>query len=258
MKNKSRLLGLLIVVVLAVGAFWYFSLVLSEWHFITKPVPPLHMAVWVGSELDVKSLISAGANINEVAAFNGRAGRETPLCVAAQKGKDCMVDILVEHGASVDKCSPLSLAVQMGHVSTATILLDAGANPNGGYFTKRNAPLECAIDSGKLEMVELLVSRGAKMRRDDPMISVAAANGSTDIVRFLASKGVNVALRSESGWTPLHAAASCGRLDTVKALLELGADPNVKNNNGETPARVAAVAGFNEIAELLRQSERHD
>lgn len=77
---------------------------------------------------------------------------------------------------------------------------------DGGKLT----PLHFACDRGHVEVVELLIARGA-----------------------------SVAARDEEGQTPLHYAVFNDFLDVVRVLSKAGADFEARDNEGKTPVEVA-------------------
>jgi ankyrin repeat protein len=99
--------------------------------------------------------------------------------------------------------------------------------------------------------VDLRNAQGATALHD------AALAGKLDVVQLLVEKGANVnAKDNESGATPLHHAASWGRTEVVTFLLENGADASIRTKGGDTALESAVVAGQKEVAELLRRAPR--
>lgn len=149
----------------------------------------------------VKELLVAGAKVNLVAKghpfLNG-----TPLQVAATKGYQDVVKLLLAAGADVnakDGSRPLHLAACKGHVEVAKLLLAAGANINavtesgraGGGWT----PLSGAVGNNRKEMVKFLLANGADVLAWilSQAIKRAVGNyGSTDIVKLLLDAGARV------------------------------------------------------------------
>ena len=60
-------------------------------------------------------------------------------------------------------------------------------------------------------------------------LQVAAANGQTEIVSLLVSRGANIEHENSSGWTALQQAAQHGHTSVVTILLEAGCDVGHRN-----------------------------
>ena len=90
--------------------------------------------------------------------------------------------------------------------------LASGADVNGRGGKYRSTPLQRAALAGRVEVVELLIRRGA-----------------------------DVNALGEDHSTPLHAAALFGHETVVHVLVQNGADVNVAANRGETPLGVATL-----------------
>jgi ankyrin repeat protein len=79
---------------------------------------------------------------------------------------------------------------------------------------------------------------------DRGALHLAAANGRTDVCRFLVQDlGFPLDARSPCGDTPLLLAATFGHTSTAAYLLERGADPRAPDSTGETPLHWAAYNG---------------
>jgi len=157
----------------------------------------------------------------------------------------------LDHGASPNvgadpNTPPLLVAAVMDRADAARLLLDHGADPNirGGTSELHATPLIFAASSGSVEVVELLLSRGADIEAIDShgatAIDDAAGADKLKMVALLAGAGADVNARRPDGDTPLHFAAYRGHTDVVRLLLALGADPSAKNNAGQTPYDTAS------------------
>jgi ankyrin repeat protein len=88
---------------------------------------------------------------------------ETPLGIAARCGQRAMVKFLLDNGASATGApSPLPGAVYKGNLQIIRRLLAAGADPNA-FGPHGYASLHAACIHGKLPIVRLLLSRGARL-----------------------------------------------------------------------------------------------
>uniref|UniRef100_A0A8C0HLI6 GA binding protein transcription factor subunit beta 2 n=1 Tax=Buteo japonicus TaxID=224669 RepID=A0A8C0HLI6_9AVES len=120
------------------------------------------------------------------------------LLEAARKGEDDEVRKLMASGAPFTTdwlgTSPLHLAAQYGHYSTAEVLLRAG------------------------------VSRDARTKVDRTPLHMAAADGHTHIVELLIRNGADVNAKDMLKMTALHWATEHNHRDVVELLLKYGAD----------------------------------
>ncbi|RYP23458.1 hypothetical protein DL767_008815 [Monosporascus sp. MG133] len=181
-----------------------------------------------------------------------RMDGETLLRWAAKGGHEAVVQQLLETGADVhardkDARTALSYAAERGHEAVVQLLLKSG-----------QMSLRWAVETGDVEVVKLLLDRGADVavaNKDGwtPLIA-ASSKGHVDVVRLLlATSGVNADLKnSESGQTPLSWAAANGYEAVVQLLLDTGkVDINSRDNNGRTPLQWAAERGHKAVVRLL-------
>ena len=90
------------------------------------------------------------------------------------------------------------------------MLIDAGADINARnrhkVFGPGNSPLSAATYQQRLDVVRLLIERGANVNQGD-----------------------------NAGFTPLHLAAASGYLEIARVLLDAGADVNARTGEGGGP-----------------------
>ncbi|HEU4617692.1 MAG TPA: ankyrin repeat domain-containing protein, partial [Gammaproteobacteria bacterium] len=174
------------------------------------------------------------------------SGGFTPLLYAARENCIACVDVLLQHGADIDKAdpddvSPLLLAIMNANWDLAKRLIDAGADVNQ-WDIYGEAPLFTAV--------------GLRERLDGGHASIDPPNQTKgiDVVRMLLEHGANPNMQlffrpaevrgstNTRGSTPLIRAAAAGDLEVVKLLLEHGADAKLYMADRQTPIH-AVLAG---------------
>ncbi|MCP5267827.1 MAG: ankyrin repeat domain-containing protein [Zoogloeaceae bacterium] len=148
------------------------------------------------------------------------------------------------------------IAVERGDKRQVSQWLDEGMPAD--YFADRiGTGLMIAAWNGDIEMMELLVSRGANPRRanrnGEQAVQLAAWNGHVAAVRWLLERGA-VLNRDDKHWNALHYAVFNGHTDLAKELISLGAEVNARSPNGSTPLMLAAREGREDAARLLLES----
>ncbi|WP_042279041.1 ankyrin repeat domain-containing protein [Candidatus Protochlamydia sp. R18] len=114
------------------------------------------------------------------------------------------------------------------------------------YFLFEKAPFFClhqAVDWGNHRMLQLFLNfEGASehlneiYKHNSSLLHLATLNQDLESMRILlAQKSIEVDIRDQSGWTPLHNAVLVGNEQCINLLLERGADPCSVNNEGKTP-----------------------
>ncbi|XP_069670308.1 uncharacterized protein [Periplaneta americana] len=115
--------------------------------------------------------------------------------------------------------------------------------------------LSWAAYKGDLEMVSLLVVKGADVNTDDALkltpLYYAASRRHVNVVQFLIESGANVNACNCYGDSPIHVAALQGNVDLAKLLLDKGADNNPSNKNYVSLLLAAARGGNLDIMRFL-------
>ncbi|KAL4861263.1 ankyrin repeat-containing domain protein [Aspergillus spectabilis] len=120
-------------------------------------------------------------------------------------------------------------------------------------------PLATAVLSGAMDVIKLLVERGADVCaksgvNGETALLCAAVAGYLDVVEFLIDKGAEVdAVSDRHNTTALLGACDQGHLDVVRFLLvDKKADLSIVDKDGFSPLMKAVAGGHEEIVELLR------
>jgi len=142
-----------------------------------------------GSPVRLAAVLSEHASVRELL----RLGERLDLPVAAALGYEAECRALLGGASAEDRHLALAVAVNFGHVAIVRALLDAREDPNrynpvGGH--SHGTPLHHAAGAGDLEMVRLLVERGARLDRKDVLWRAtpaewAAHEGKVEVERYL-------------------------------------------------------------------------
>lgn len=150
------------------------------------------------------------------------------LLEAARKGQDDEVRTLMANGAPFTTdwlgTSPLHLAAQYGHYSTAEVLLRAG------------------------------VSRDARTKVDRTPLHMAAADGHAHIVELLVRSGADVNAKDMLQMTALHWATEHHHRDVVELLIKYGADVHAFSKFDKSAFDIALEKNNTEILVMLQEA----
>jgi ankyrin repeat protein len=182
---------------------------------------------------------------------------------------DCsLVSTLLDTGISRDayvnrsRRRPLVIAIRGQSMEMTELLLDLGADANFSFETygsdDANTPLKAAVQTGRLDLVQLLLRAQAHVNDPDPRhgvsaLCIASRTGSMQLVQLLLDAGADVNGLPRSGFLPetaLQAAAGSGNIEILQLLLSYGAAVNSRWDL-EGALKRAASSGSVEIIQLL-------
>ena len=161
------------------------------------------------------------------------------------------------HAVCASKWPKLDPARTAGLVATATLLLDAGADPNARVGpdgrSAGSSPLRCAAAAASsgvanAAVIRLLVERGATVG-DDDLYLAAFGPGDHACLRALLDAAPGVAAVAEKA---LSAPISTKDVAAVRLLLDAGADPRrFADDDGQPSGAVYAAVHEDCPAELI-------
>jgi len=218
---------------------------------------PLHLASLQGHAAIVTCLINNGAIVD----FNTSGDNRTALHLASRWGHVAVVSALIKFGANVDAIdidgkTPLYLALEENHQDIARILLDNGATIN--LSSKDNDTLlhvACSLRD-QSHVVEALVKHGANIHAINSNsgktpLYIASETGKLDVVVILVQSGAYIDAPDTSSLTPLHAACLWYHIPVVEFLLKNGANIDAADKRGRTALHFAAKPINKSLIELL-------
>jgi ankyrin repeat protein len=228
-----------------------------------------------GDAAEVRRLLAAGVGVDTRDGHNMPAD-QTPLMLAARNGFLEIVRVLLDAGASVSAVDKrqgeiegehraLHYAVMGQNRAVVEAILDAGADVNA-LTSGGDTALNVAIGRGNLELMQLLVERGAavvksgRKRYQPPLLAVAGADvpfgAKSALVDFLLKAGADPNATDRRGDNALHRLAAGhdvddpGRLAALAALLQAGAK-DLPDRDGYTALYTAVGYSNTAAAKLL-------
>ena len=184
--------------------------------------------------------LASGAKVDDTILGSGPAGRRYDPADSGAAAKA---------GAAIKGPSALMLAVSNAHFELASLLLDAGADPNF-------AP------QGWTALHELSWVRKPGVGSNSPTPPGSGTIDSTELIKRLAAHGANLNARASgrrkevlmthlnlNGGTPFFFASRTCDTELMRLLVELGADPKLRNEDDTTPLMAAAGLGTRSTGE---------
>ena len=114
-------------------------------------------------------------------------------------------------------------------------------------------PVFDAAKTGDTEALVRILDDGADANEPNVIapLQIAAFNGHVDVVQILIDRGADLEATSTMLGTALHAAAQKGYADAIVVLLDAGADPDSRNKDQFTPLMTASSIGHTRAAAAL-------
>ena len=149
---------------------------------------------------------------------------------------------------------PFVRAAQQDDLETLAGLI-SGMDVNLRDPRSNTTALEHAVRNANREMVQLLLSSGAKVNlknsSGETVLLMFDGDATSDLMWDLINAGAKVNHKDDGGNTALMQAATADNLEALKALLDAGAEINAKNKPGRTALMLAASEGHVNIVRTL-------
>jgi len=180
---------------------------------------------------------------------------------AARRGDVKAVERRLALGISPNSRHPLTVetplieAASAGHLDVVKLLVERGADVNlkgEAWYT----PLHCAAYYGHLDVAKFLLEHGAditpfKAQGHNTALHSAASGGHIEMAKLFVARGVDINWKGVDEATALENAAGAGHVEMTRYLLANGADVNSRGIYGRTPLHAAAFRDKVETARIL-------
>ena len=184
---------------------------------------PLMFAAQAGHLDSVRSLLVAGADVNDATPDDGSA-----LVLASVNGQKKVALFLLEKGADPNATDGYGLTALHWALQEGLVTLVSRPSARDRFWVHPNMP----------ELVRALLAHGA-----NPNARITKDFMPYEVHRFGRTLGNYLPQVGLTGSTPFLLAAAVADLPAMRALVETGADPTVATEEGTTPLMVAAGLG---------------
>lgn len=222
---------------------------------------PLYTAIWTGNTDVVKLLLGSGKSAQEKISMGCDSNA---LQLAMELGHIQIAALLLENGVNANQSiqenwKPIHLTIQHNRPEILEILLQHGADIDATTGDGSTA-FHLAANANQTKILEILITNGANMLAKThsglTALHIAALSNHIETVELLIKSGANIEEKASDGWTALHMAAQSGHIETVKLLINAGANMLAKTLKGSKPLDLAASKGHKEVVELLLKLSR--
>ncbi|XP_067659906.1 putative ankyrin repeat protein RF_0381 [Haliotis asinina] len=222
-----------------------------------KRMTPAMMAAQKGNREVLELLVNKGVKVS----LMDKKGNNI-LHFACRKGHVEVVEhILSENMVDINSKNkqgmiPVFMAAEKGHKEVVELLFRSGGDMS---LTSRGGSnvLHFACRGGNVDLVKFVLSHkmtdiNSTGRRHLTPVLTAAAEGHKEVVELLVSEGAKVSLLDIRGNSILHLACRGGHVEVVKYVVSQDlVDINSRNKKGMTPVMMAAGRGHQEVVGLL-------
>lgn len=195
----------------------------------------LHVASRECENEVVKYLLDNGAHIDAIIPES----QDTPLMEAIRhRGNVQTVQLLVQKGADVNRLlsssssHSLPKGMPMGIISFNFTETPLALSLEEKKFEISEFLIKNGADTNKTALVKMITIAGYFPKEIVPLIE-AVRNNKLDLVKLMLSKGANINITDKDGTTALMTASKLGYAEIVQLLIQHGADTKMTNKKGQ-------------------------
>jgi ankyrin repeat protein len=165
--------------------------------------------------------------------------------------------LLIESNIGALELPMLHLAVKSGSLEMIQLLVNRGADLYALDMGGNSAIVQAMYDDQR-EAVKLLLNSGVSINHRmgvkgtaEPLLHKVIRREMVDAIPFLLELGTTMKVRDDRGNLPLHVACQGKNMDLIRSLFSLGAEIDKANDDGDLPLHVAVQHAHRSTVELL-------
>ncbi|XP_030323430.1 ankyrin repeat and death domain-containing protein 1B [Calypte anna] len=197
----------------------------------------LHLAAKNGHSEVVEILLEQWEEINY---FNQNG--ETPFYLAVEGGHEKCAELLLEAGSDIN-------------ILTQVCIQCPSSTQNN------NSALQIAIQNGHLSLVTFLIDKNIdlvpKPEQKSSPLHLAVINNHLPVVKSLLDASHDINSLNHRQETPLHLAADLGNVELVEVLLKAGCNLKIMDKHGKTALAVASRSSHALVVDMIIKAERY-
>ena len=162
-----------------------------------------------------------------------------------------------------DGFTALMWAADVENMEFVQFLVSKGADVNAKSDQEYTPLMLAAVRNEKMEIVKFLIANGADVCAKDKtgeilLHKVVPYQRNLEVIKLLASEMIDANIKKHDGITLLHLVAALGKTDEVNSLVSQGINVNIKDNIGFTPLHWAVLTNENIAPAALLISQGAD
>lgn len=158
----------------------------------------------------------------------------------------------------VNREPALLKAVENNHLEVVRVLLNRGAEHGRKLFSSLTLPLMKAVDRNLIPICKELIKAGDLAYYKDwqgrTLLMCAAIHGHLSLIKYLNGVDTHIDMIDRNGFTALMLATATQNLEAVQLLLDLGASTVIKTYDQDTVLTIAVEKGNHKLCQLLLEN----
>ncbi|AID46972.1 ankyrin repeat protein [Penguinpox virus] len=166
-----------------------------------------------------------------------------------------LLDSHVNPNFTVNGCSPIMMATRLKDVEMIKLLMSYNTYPDYNYLDIESE-LHEAVEEGDISKVEELINSGEYInnvlyKKGNTPLHLAVINKNLDMMRLLLARGADPDVPNTNCFTALHLAVMADYIEGIKLLLNYRACTNLEDCYGCTPLLIAISKEDTELCRML-------